>query len=97
MHLTSDDTEAIAAQKPDLIIAFSTDSNLAQLKAIAPVLVIDYGKNNYLEMMTALGKVFDKEDKAKEWLNQWEENQGYQGRIEPIHRPIKHLYHHGFL
>ena len=73
MHLTSDDTEAIAAQKPDLIIAFSTDSNLAQLKAIAPVLVIDYGKNNYLEMMTALGKVFDKEDKAKEWLNQWEE------------------------
>lgn len=73
VHLTSDDTEAIAAQKPDLIIAFSTDSNLAQLKAIAPVLVIDYGKNNYLEMMTALGKVFDKEDKAKEWLNQWEE------------------------
>ncbi|WP_431770030.1 ABC transporter substrate-binding protein [Streptococcus gallolyticus] len=72
VQLTSDDTEAIAAQKPDLIIAFSTDENLDDLKAIAPVLVIEYGKSDYLEMMTNLGKVFDKEDEAQEWLDNWE-------------------------
>lgn len=66
VQLTSDDTEAIATQKPDLIIAFSTDENLDDLKAIAPVLVIEYGKSDYLEMMTNLGKVFDKEDEAQE-------------------------------
>lgn len=69
--LTSEDTEAIAAQKPDLIIAFSTDKNIKQLKKIAPVLVIEYGKRDYLQMLTDLGKVFDKEDKAKTWLANW--------------------------
>ena len=48
VKLTSDDTEAIAAQEPDLIIAFSTDEHLKELKDIAPVLVIEYGKNDYL-------------------------------------------------
>lgn len=69
--LTSEDTEAIAAQKPDLIIAFSTDKTIKQLKEIAPVLVIEYGKRDYLQMLTDLGKVFDKEDKAKTWLTNW--------------------------
>ena len=69
--LASEDTEAIAAQKPDLIIAFSTDKNIKQLKKIAPVLVIEYGKRDYLQMLTDLGKVFDKEDKAKTWLANW--------------------------
>ncbi len=69
--LTSEDTEAIAAQKPDLIIAFSTDKNIKKLKKIAPVLVIEYGKRDYLQMLTDLGKVFDKEDKAKTWLANW--------------------------
>ncbi|WP_165211719.1 ABC transporter substrate-binding protein [Streptococcus tangpeifui] len=69
--LTSEDTEAIAAQKPDLIIVFSTDKNIKQLKEIAPVLVIEYGKHDYLQMLTDFGKVFDKEDKAKAWLKNW--------------------------
>ncbi|SDO42524.1 iron complex transport system substrate-binding protein [Streptococcus equinus] len=71
VQLTSDDTEAIAAQEPDLIIAFSTDEHLKELKEIAPVLVIEYCKSDYLEMMTNLGKVFGKEDKAKKWLDNW--------------------------
>lgn len=71
VKLTSDDTEAIAAQEPDLIIAFSTDKHLKELKDIAPVLVIEYGKSDYLEMMTNLGKVFGKEDKAQKWLDSW--------------------------
>ena len=69
--LTSDDTEAIAAEKPDLIIAFSTDQNLDKLKEIAPTLVIKYGASDYLQTMTDLGKVFGKEKKAKAWLASW--------------------------
>lgn len=70
-QLTSDDTEAIAAQEPDLIIAFSTDKNLDKLKKIAPVLVIEYASSDYLDMMTHLGKVFGKEDLAQKWLSNW--------------------------
>lgn len=70
--LTSDDTEAIAAEKPDLIIAFSTDQNLDKLKEIAPTLVIKYGASDYLQTMTDLGKVFGKEKKAKAWLASWD-------------------------
>lgn len=73
VKLTSDDTEAIADQKPDLIIVFSTDTNIEALKEIAPVLVIEYGKNDYLQMMTDLGKVFNKEDKASTWLAEWKQ------------------------
>lgn len=70
--LTSSDTEAIAAEEPDLIIAFSTDENIDKLKDIAPVLVIEYGKSNYLDMMTKLGKVFGKEEQAQKWLKNWD-------------------------
>lgn len=73
VQLTSDDTEAIAAQEPDLIITFSTDEHLKELRDIAPVLVIEFGKSDYLEMMTNLGKVFGKEDKAQKWLDNWKE------------------------
>ena len=45
VQLTSDDTEAIATQKPDLIIRFFKQMKISMIcKAIAPVLVIEYGK-----------------------------------------------------
>ncbi|MDY5635957.1 MAG: ABC transporter substrate-binding protein [Streptococcus orisratti] len=71
--LTSSDTEAIAAQEPDLIIAFSTDENINKLKEIAPTLVITFASSDYLEMMTNLGKVFGKEEKAQKWLKEWKQ------------------------
>lgn len=69
--LTTDDTEAIAAQKPDLIIVFSLDKNIEKLKKIAPVLVIQFGASDYLEVMDQLGQVFNKEKEAKQWLTSW--------------------------
>lgn len=72
VKLTSDDTEAVAAQERNPYHCFSTDEHLKELKDIAPVLVIEYGKSDYLEMMTNLGKVFGKEDKKlKKWLDSW--------------------------
>ncbi|MEX2804612.1 ABC transporter substrate-binding protein [Streptococcus sp. H31] len=73
VQLTTSDTEAIAAEEPDLILVFSGDDNLETLKEIAPVIEITYGKSDYLQMMTDLGKIFGKEKEAQAWLDAWEE------------------------
>ncbi|HEM3459294.1 ABC transporter substrate-binding protein [Streptococcus suis] len=71
-QLTTADTEAIAAQKPDVILVFSGDDNLETLKEIAPVIEITYGKSDYLKMLTDVGQIFGKEKEAQAWLDQWD-------------------------
>lgn len=73
VQLTTADTEAIAAEAPDLIIVFSLDENIDKLKKIAPLLVIEYGASDYLEILSQLGQVFGKEEQAKQWLTAWED------------------------
>ncbi|HEM3473994.1 TPA: ABC transporter substrate-binding protein [Streptococcus suis] len=72
-QLTTADTEAIAAQKPDVILVFAGDDNLETLKEIAPVIEITYGKSDYLKMLTDIGQIFGKEKEAQAWLDQWDE------------------------
>ncbi|MBO4112873.1 ABC transporter substrate-binding protein [Streptococcus suis] len=72
-QLTTADTEAIAAQKPDVILVFAGDDNLETLKEIAPVIEITYGKSDYLKMLTDVGQIFGKEKEAQAWLDQWGE------------------------
>ncbi|HEM3504469.1 TPA: ABC transporter substrate-binding protein [Streptococcus suis] len=72
-QLTTADTEAIAAQKPDVILVFAGDDNLETLKEIAPVIEITYGKSDYLKMLTDVGQIFGKEKEAQAWLDQWDE------------------------
>lgn len=72
VQLTADDTEAIAAQEPDLIMVFAGNDNIDKLKEIAPVIEITYGKSDYLQMMTDLGQVFGKEKEAKAWRTAWD-------------------------
>ncbi|MFM0792901.1 ABC transporter substrate-binding protein [Streptococcus suis] len=72
-QLTTADTEAIAAQKPDVILVFSGDDNLETLKEIAPVIEITYGKSDYLKMLTDIGQIFGKEKEAQAWLDQWDQ------------------------
>ncbi|NQM51388.1 ABC transporter substrate-binding protein [Streptococcus suis] len=71
-RLTTADTEAIAAQKPDVILVFAGDDNLETLKEIAPVIEITYGKSDYLKMLTDIGQIFGKEKEAQAWLDQWD-------------------------
>ncbi|MBL6439007.1 ABC transporter substrate-binding protein [Streptococcus suis] len=71
-QLTTTDTEAIAAQKPDVILVFAGDDNLETLKEIAPVIEITYGKSDYLKMLTDVGQIFGKEKEAQAWLDQWD-------------------------
>ncbi|MGT2906845.1 ABC transporter substrate-binding protein [Streptococcus dentiloxodontae] len=72
VQLTADDTEAIAAQEPDLIIVFAGSDNIDKLKEIAPVIEVTYGKSDYLQMLDDLAAIFGKEDKAKEWRKTWD-------------------------
>ncbi|MGT2926829.1 iron-hydroxamate ABC transporter substrate-binding protein [Streptococcus cuniculipharyngis] len=77
------DLEALAATKPDLIIAGSTEENLEQLATIAPVIAVEYGKHDYLQVLTDFGKVFKKEKEAKNWLDAWQDKvQASKAKLE---------------
>lgn len=68
------DMEAILACNPDLIIMSERQSQIYdQLKEIAPTVMIkDYG-NDWRERLTDIAKMFNKEDKATEWLSNYDE------------------------
>lgn len=65
------DVEAVAKEKPDLIITYTTDENLKKLQKIAPTIAFDYQKHDYKEQHLELGKIIGKEDKAQEWIDDW--------------------------
>lgn len=71
-ELMPTDLEALAATKPDLIIAGTTEANLKQLAEIAPVIAVEYGKHDYLQVLSDFGQVFNKEKEAQAWLNSWD-------------------------
>ncbi|CRH91454.1 Iron(III)-hydroxamate-binding protein yxeB [Chlamydia trachomatis] len=45
-EVSSEDLEAVAALKPDVIVVGSTDENVKQMAAIAPTVVVEYGKKS---------------------------------------------------
>ena len=63
--------ESIAKQKPDLIVVDASDKNIDELKKIAPTIAIDYGKNDYLEILNRFGQIFGKEKEADQWIADW--------------------------
>lgn len=69
--LIPEDLESIAKQKPDLIVVDASDKNIDELKKIAPTIAIDYGKNDYLEILNRFGQIFGKEKEADQWIADW--------------------------
>ena len=69
--LMPEDLEPIAKQKPDLIVVDASDKNIDELKKIAPTIAIDYGKNDYLEILNRFGQIFGKEKEADQWIADW--------------------------
>lgn len=63
--------EQVAKQKPDLIIVDAMDKNLKKYQKIAPTVPYTYTKYNHKEILTELGKLTGKEDKAKDWIDKW--------------------------
>lgn len=68
------DSEAILALNPDVIVVGSTEENLDKLADIAPLIIVEYGKRDYLELVSDFGKIFNKEKEAEAWLTQWEKD-----------------------
>lgn len=64
--------EQVLNLDPDLIITYSTDENLKDLKDIAPTIPVDYEKWNYLDIHKELGKILGKEDVANQWVEDFE-------------------------
>lgn len=81
--LMPEDLESIAKQKPDLIVVDASDKNIDELKKIAPTIAIDYGKNDYLEILNRFGQIFGKEKEADQWIADW------KGKTADIGKQLK--------
>ncbi|MDB0439453.1 ferrichrome ABC transporter substrate-binding protein [Clostridioides difficile] len=68
------DMEAILEANPDLIIMSQRQEKIYdQLKEIAPVVMMKDYANDWRSKLTDVSKLFDKEDEAKSWLQQYDE------------------------
>lgn len=76
----SEDVEKVIKQKPDLIIVYSTDKNIKKYQKAAPTVVFDYAKHKYLDQQLELGKLLNKEDKAKKWTEDWKKETAKDGK-----------------
>src|SRR5699024_7679124 len=76
----AENVESVAKLKPDLIITYNTDKNLKKMKKIAPTVAFDYAKHDYKEQHLELGKIVGKEDKAKKWVEDWEQKTRDDGK-----------------
>ncbi|WP_238650940.1 ABC transporter substrate-binding protein [Paenibacillus piscarius] len=64
--------ENILSLDPDLIIVYTGTEGVDKLKEIAPVVQIQYGAKNYKDQMLDYGKLLNKNEEAKAWVEQWE-------------------------
>lgn len=71
--VTADNLEKIIEMDPDLIIGLSTTKNIDKLKEIAPTVTYTYGKADYLEQHIEIGKLVNKEEQAREWVEDFEQ------------------------
>lgn len=67
-EVAADNLEQIMALNPDLIIASSNDENLEELEQIAPTVALTYGRLSYLDVIVEIGRIVNKEEEAKVWV-----------------------------
>lgn len=69
VEVSDENIEKIMDLDPDLIITGSTNKNLDKFQKIAPTVSFTYGKLGYLEQYLEVGKLMNKEDEAKKWID----------------------------
>jgi iron complex transport system substrate-binding protein len=67
-EVTDQNLEKIIELNPDLIIGLSNTKNVDKLKEIAPTVTYTYGKVDYLQQHIEIGKLLNKEEEAKAWV-----------------------------
>ncbi|MHC8521326.1 ABC transporter substrate-binding protein [Rossellomorea sp. H39__3] len=74
-EVSDEDLEKIIELDPDLIIGLSNIKNVDKLKKIAPTVTYTYGKVDYLTQHLEIGKLLNKEDEAKAWVDDFKNGQ----------------------
>lgn len=67
--VTDESLEKIIELNPDLIIGLSDIKNIDKLKQIAPTVTYTYGKVDFLTQQIEIGKLLNKEQEAKNWVD----------------------------
>ncbi|MEF2292471.1 MULTISPECIES: iron-hydroxamate ABC transporter substrate-binding protein [Virgibacillus] len=70
--VSEDNLEQIIELEPDLIIGLSSTKNIDKLKEIAPTVTFTYGKAGYLDQHIEIGKLVNKEEEARKWVENFE-------------------------
>jgi iron complex transport system substrate-binding protein len=67
-EVSDESLEKIAELEPDLIIGLSNIKNLDKLSKIAPTVTYTWGKLDYLTQHLEIGKLLNKEEQARAWI-----------------------------
>jgi iron complex transport system substrate-binding protein len=68
-EVSDDSLEKIIELDPDLIIGLSNTKNVDKLQEIAPTVTYTYGKEDYLSQHIEIGKLLNKEEAARAWVD----------------------------
>ncbi|WP_077623729.1 iron-hydroxamate ABC transporter substrate-binding protein [Sediminibacillus massiliensis] len=66
--VSDENLEKIIELEPDLIVVGSWMKNIDKMKEIAPTVVSTWGELDYLEQQVEVGKLINKEQEAKDWV-----------------------------
>lgn len=70
-EVSDESLEKIIELEPDLIIGLSNIKNVDKLNEIAPTVTYTWGKLDYLSQHLEIGKLLNKEQDAKEWVEEF--------------------------
>ncbi|PTL38282.1 iron-hydroxamate ABC transporter substrate-binding protein [Alkalicoccus saliphilus] len=80
VEVVSDESlEKLIEMEPDLIVGLNNMNNVDQLEEIAPTVTYEYGAVDYLEQHIEIGKLLNKEEEAREWVDNFREEAGALG------------------
>jgi iron complex transport system substrate-binding protein len=68
-EVSDENLEKIIELEPDLIIGLSNIKNLDKLNEIAPTVTYTWGKVDYLTQHIEIGKLLNKEEEARSWVD----------------------------
>lgn len=105
--VSDESLEKIMALEPDLIIGMAGISNVEQLSKIAPTVLYTYGKVDFYEQQIEVGKLLNKEQEARAWVDRFKEKAerigdeirakiGEEATVSVIETFNKQLYVYGY-
>lgn len=82
-EVTDENLEKIIELEPDLIVGLTNIKNVEKLNKIAPTVTFTYGAVDYLTQHVEIGKLLNKEEEARAWVDD------FKTRTQQIGEDIK--------